>query len=915
VTAFGAVPELVVSAATYKLGTTGDFGAPGTTAKFKRGALLHVPAGVTITVACWVDAPPARIFQVDAGGQVVFASGSVGTVLPEWWGAIGDGNQDDGPGIQAAANSALASGIEVLFGSPAQGFYQLDTAVVVGATGSDSQGVRWRFSRSPGQGTAAQLKVTTSLGKGRAAVTFQNVSHFEVAGMYLDSLGNADIGLLLRGDAAREPSAQGHFAQCAFRNARVYDAMVGEPGFEAVLDAGTDTFTASGHPLANDDQAYFAAFDGTANPPKVAGVPQVDALFYVVNRAANTFQLSATLGGSSVDWSATGGGNWTVEKLALGDVQMPLFVGCAFGKSSAGTGPCASLGYKGAGSAAGKLVACSFEGPFAESDALEFTVTDVGANEITLTSGSLADGDLVAVWNELAVDVMPAGLTRYQQYVVRDYASGVLKLAATYGGAAVDITDAGTGTQKIMKFPRHRMGVSVHEGVLSADGCMFSGLGVDVNASGRSGGAGWAVRLEGCESKSWVFFAASTSNWPAMTMDRGSSRLAHCEHRPTVTGGAISFVWDAPDPAQLVVEGGAYERDFFLAGNTSLVEFVLPRAVGTAAYVPGIVGDTAAFTGHALGPDGPVAGEIFQVRKLSMLGNIEAESGALSLGAGGIFVNVLGQSSMVSLRGDASTATAGVQVDASQGSGDGRLELRAKAGTGATQGVSVLADVRRWSTAAGGLLLEETNPSGTDVKLDAKTGSLELTGGGSQVQLTAPAGGTGTYVRVDSGEDITIRSAAGAIELNAPLGIALDGFLSSTSWGYAERATDSAGVTSSIALVDDDTLQVTIGANEVWEFEICLGIGASAAGSHRETVVGPAGATGSIMWWCNSSFFTTLGTTLGAGGLANSAVRMNVVVHNGANAGAVKVQYAQFASDGTPTYLAAGSYMKAWRRG
>ena len=67
-------------------------------------------------------------------------------------------------------------------------------------------------------------------------------------------------------------------------------------------DAGTDTFTSAGHGLSDNDIVVLTT-TGTL-PTGLATLTR----YYVISSTTNTFQLSATHGGSAVDISSTGSG-------------------------------------------------------------------------------------------------------------------------------------------------------------------------------------------------------------------------------------------------------------------------------------------------------------------------------------------------------------------------------------------------------------------------------------------------------------------------------------------------------------------------------------------------------------------------------------------------------------------------------
>lgn len=89
------------------------------------------------------------------------------------------------------------------------------------------------------------------------------------------------------------------------------DASAAIPnGIGAVTAAIGDTITANGHGLANNDQVVFSTIVGST--PLVA-VPAVwdpanptAGVYYVVNQAANTFQVALTQGGAAVNITANG---------------------------------------------------------------------------------------------------------------------------------------------------------------------------------------------------------------------------------------------------------------------------------------------------------------------------------------------------------------------------------------------------------------------------------------------------------------------------------------------------------------------------------------------------------------------------------------------------------------------------------
>jgi hypothetical protein len=70
------------------------------TLKFQQGGSLNISSGKTVTINGHVEAGLYQIFS--GSGTVVFGSGSVKEVYPQWWGAKGDDVADDKAALDAA---------------------------------------------------------------------------------------------------------------------------------------------------------------------------------------------------------------------------------------------------------------------------------------------------------------------------------------------------------------------------------------------------------------------------------------------------------------------------------------------------------------------------------------------------------------------------------------------------------------------------------------------------------------------------------------------------------------------------------------------------------------------------------------------------------------------------------------------
>jgi uncharacterized phiE125 gp8 family phage protein len=87
---------------------------------------------------------------------------------------------------------------------------------------------------------------------------------------------------------------------------------------------------------------------------------------------------------------------------------------------------------------------------FVAGYATPFTAS-AGTDVITAQGRTFADGDIVRVQN--SGGALPAGLSANTDYYVRDASGSTLKLSASSGGSAVDITDAGTGINYLGEVP------------------------------------------------------------------------------------------------------------------------------------------------------------------------------------------------------------------------------------------------------------------------------------------------------------------------------------------------------------------------------------------------------------------------------------------------------------------------------
>lgn len=74
---------------------------------------------------------------------------------------------------------------------------------------------------------------------------------------------------------------------------------------------------------------------------------------------------------------------------------------------------------------------------------------NAGTDTITITAHGLSDNQRVVFRNEGGA--LPAGLVAATEYFVINSAANTFKVSTTEGGAAVDITDGGTGINRVFK--------------------------------------------------------------------------------------------------------------------------------------------------------------------------------------------------------------------------------------------------------------------------------------------------------------------------------------------------------------------------------------------------------------------------------------------------------------------------------
>lgn len=137
---------------------------------------------------------------------------------------------------------------------------------------------------------------------------------------------------------------------------------------------------------------------------------------------------------------------------------------------------------------------------------------------------------------------------------------------------------------------------------------------------------------------------------------------------------------------------------------------------------------------------------------------------------------------------------------------------------------------------------------------------------------------------------------------------------------YARLASDftkNANITPS----DVTALAFAVAASEVWAFRVAMRAASAAAADWRFRFTGPAAPT-SVWYGCThtdgtnpaaaAAFSTDIFNT-GFGATIWNLVTLEGLLRNGANAGTVQFQAAQWTSDVSNSVITAGAYIQAWR--
>ncbi len=224
-----------------------------------------------------------------------------------WYGAVLDGLTDDHTSFTRAIADANGDGSVLVPGTAAL-YSQLDFTSVsfvhlFGLPGSQLIFTVTDIALGGGTVTGCTVSDLVITGTGARMVAFSSATrvvlrNLNVSGATLDGASHTPAGIWMA--SSTDCTIEGCFVYSNGRQ-KVYTA-----------DSGTDTFTSSGHGFLNNDQVHVFSVGGTLAAGLVAGTD-----YHVVNKTTDTFQLSATEGGSPINITTNGSGTQKVSLLVV----------------------------------------------------------------------------------------------------------------------------------------------------------------------------------------------------------------------------------------------------------------------------------------------------------------------------------------------------------------------------------------------------------------------------------------------------------------------------------------------------------------------------------------------------------------------------------------------------------------------
>ena len=128
----------VVPAGNYRVGNTATVPV-GVHLFFQDGAVLRPESATTLTLSGGLQAPPSRIFDLAPGGRITFADNApIERLVPQWWGAEGNGSTDCTAAFQHCINAAKRTDARGRVVAIPSGQYRITSEVLI----TDTWGMR-----------------------------------------------------------------------------------------------------------------------------------------------------------------------------------------------------------------------------------------------------------------------------------------------------------------------------------------------------------------------------------------------------------------------------------------------------------------------------------------------------------------------------------------------------------------------------------------------------------------------------------------------------------------------------------------------------------------------------------------------------------------------------------------------------
>lgn len=459
VTAIGATPG-TLKVATPSFPNGASCTVPATLPiEFVGNGSLALTTGHTVTIQSDTSNWPIKkiFFNATAGqGEILFTSNRRGaSICPLWWGGAGDDSTDSTAAIQAALHITEHNGSL----SAARYFLPDGIYRVTGLTyrGNFTHAFKWEGVMSGAGLSGTIIKYTGSSG----GTLFQMLGATDCHVKHVAFNGNAlaKYGVLLDYDSSRSMSS----FNCVLDNIQVGGCTGTD---SACIVLGTSNFASAEHTLihpvvvghSTPGTTYYGILNAGSSNAKN---------YRIKTGSVNGFRYGISLGNSGyhkIDSVSFGG--QTVADIVAKNAQLTV-------RDCGSEGSAMFVSDEG-GNVTGNLLieGCYWHGVTIDNDFVidydgqltiisnefynnraplekSFTV-DTGTDLITCTAHGYGGGTRL---NVRSTTTLPAPLTAATNYYVIEsgFTANTFKVALTMGGAAIDITSAGSGTHFVFQ--------------------------------------------------------------------------------------------------------------------------------------------------------------------------------------------------------------------------------------------------------------------------------------------------------------------------------------------------------------------------------------------------------------------------------------------------------------------------------